>query len=162
MTTYVHVCLQKNRMCLYMGCALAWWCFRVGGQFWGCSHSLTGLHDCCTMRTSGHAALYHAVSKNTDWRTHIHPHLRPAQTLSKETVRKHTVTLHACCCLWPIPASVDFTGSFTPMCHASPHFKVSEHWLFVQPQRYMGRAGYHTHHRVHLHFRIPLSLMEYC
>lgn len=40
---------------------------------------------------------------------------------SADRVKKHRQAVHLCCCLWPVPVSVGFTGSFTPPCHASPH-----------------------------------------
>lgn len=119
-------CVQKTvsvcRMCVHVR---VWYWPGVGQWVCGCSHPLTSLHEWCTMGSSGDAVLYHEVSKNTQLQTHIHHlHLYPTQTLSADTVRKHRLTLHVCCCSWPIPVSVGFTGSFTPTCHASPHCRT--------------------------------------
>lgn len=56
------------------------------------------------------------------------------------TVRTQRLLWHDGCWLWPVPVPVSFTDSFTPPCHASPHPKSSEHWLFVQAHECMGRT----------------------
>lgn len=69
------------------------------------------------------------------------------QTLSKDAVRKRRLTLHVCCCLWPLPVSVGFTGSFTPACHASPHRRpLNTDPLYRRSRTWEEPSATHTAH----------------
>lgn len=147
--TCVHVCVVA-KYCVFVCIICVCMCGERRGGVSGCSHSLIVLYEFCAMCASEHAVSYHVVSKNTEVWTHTqpphsHPNLHPTQTLSTDTVRKHRLTLHVCCCLWPLPVSVGFTGSFTPPCHASPHWRpLNTDSLYSHSSAWEGASATHT------------------
>lgn len=94
----VFICRICVCMCMY---DIGW---GAGRQVCGCSHTLTGLHECCTMGSSGDAVLYHEVSKNTQLQTHPPPPPPPYTNTQRNTQHRHSEKAQADppCALLPV------------------------------------------------------------
>lgn len=110
----------KKIVCVCV-CTMSMW---IGGkrEFFQCSHSLIVM-PYVQVYMLFHTMRFPKIQRYRHTLTSLHPTQTHSQTLSTDRVRKHRQTVHLCCCLWPVPVSVGFTGSFTPPCHASPHWR---------------------------------------